>query len=53
MRRVILACLVAVAPILTILAATGCEPEVKSVQKTERVEQTEPKMTSPGQEQLE
>lgn len=49
MRRVILALLVAVAPVLTILVASGCEQEVKSVQKTERVEQSEPKMTSPGE----
>jgi hypothetical protein len=49
----ILACFVAVAPILTILAVAGCEPEVKSVQKSERIEQSEPKMTSPGQEQIE
>jgi len=49
MRRAILACLVAVAPILTILAVAGCEPEVKSVQKHERIEQSEPKMSSPGE----
>jgi hypothetical protein len=53
MRRVILAWLVAVVPILTVLAATGCEPEVKSVQKTERVHESEPKMTSPGKEVVE
>jgi hypothetical protein len=53
MRRVILAWLVLTAPILTVLTTAGCEPEVKSVQKTERIEQSEPKMTSPGQEQIE
>jgi hypothetical protein len=49
MGRVILAWLVAFAPVVTILAAAGCEPEVKSVQKSERIEQSEPQMTSPGE----
>jgi hypothetical protein len=53
MRRVIMACFIVVAPVLTILAASGCEQEVKSVQKSERVEQSEPKMTSPGKEVVE
>jgi len=53
MRRMILAWFVAAVPILTILAVAGCEPEVKSVQKTERVQESEPQMVSPGQEKLE
>ncbi|HSW44446.1 MAG TPA: hypothetical protein VLM89_02635 [Phycisphaerae bacterium] len=52
MRRVILAWLLLAAPVVAILAA-GCEQEVKSVQKTERIEQTEPRMVSPGTEVVE
>jgi hypothetical protein len=52
MRRVILSWLILAAPVISILAA-GCEQEVKSVQQTERVQETEPQMVSPGTEVIE
>ncbi len=53
MRRVILAWLVLLAPACTILATAGCEQETKSVQRHERVDETEPQMTSPGKDVVE
>jgi hypothetical protein len=53
MRRVIFAWLVLLAPACGFLATTGCEQETKSVQRTETVHESEPKMTSPGKEVLE
>jgi hypothetical protein len=53
MRRMILACLVLMAPACVFLTTTGCEQETKSVQRTETVHESEPKMTSPGKEVLE
>ena len=37
----------------TVVATTGCESEVKTVNKTERVTESEPEMVSPGKEVLE
>ena len=48
MFRGILALLIFVVPLLTMLAASGCEQEIKSVHKTERIEESQPQMTSPG-----
>jgi len=53
MRRVLFALLILVAPVLTLMATTGCEPEIKTVRSTERIEETEPQMTSPGEPILE
>ncbi len=53
MRRAILAWLMFVSPLCGLLATAGCGPEIKSVQQSERIEQTEPQMTSPGQEVVE
>lgn len=49
MTRVLVSLLFVSAPLLLLLASTGCEPETKSVQKTERVEESEPQMVSPGE----
>jgi hypothetical protein len=53
MRRMILAWLVLLAPACVFLATTGCEQEVKSVQRTETIHESEPQMTSPGTEVVE
>jgi len=53
MLRGILSLFILLAPGLTLLATAGCEPEIKSVQKTERVEESEPQPTSPGETVLE
>ncbi len=51
MRRTLLALLILAAPWLALLAA-GCEQKITTIQKEERIEQSEPKMVSPGEEQL-
>lgn len=54
MHRKLLALLIAAAPVAMILSlTTGCEDKVKTYKKTERVEESEPQMTSPGEEVLE
>lgn len=53
MRRFMIALAVAAAPALTLALSAGChENEVKTHQTSERIEQTEPKMVSPGTEVL-
>ena len=53
MRRFMIALALAAAPALTLAMATGChENKVKTYQSSERIEQTEPKMVSPGTEVL-
>lgn len=53
MRRIMLSLFIFAAPMLSLLVTTGCEPEIKSVQKTERVEESEPQPVSPGETVLE
>lgn len=53
MRRGILSLLILLAPVIGLLTTAGCEPEIKSVQKTERVEESEPQPVSPGETLLE
>ena len=52
MLRGILSLLILLAPVATLLATAGCEPEIKTMQKTERIEQSEPEPVSPGTEML-
>ncbi|NLX12982.1 MAG: hypothetical protein GXY44_04905 [Phycisphaerales bacterium] len=51
MRRTFFALLLLVAPWLALLVA-GCEQKITTIQKEERIEQSEPRMVSPGEEQL-
>lgn len=53
MRRGILSLLILVAPVIALLATTGCEDEIKTVQKTERIEESEPQPVQQGTEVLE
>lgn len=53
MRRVMLSLFILLAPVVGLFAITGCEPEIKSVQKTERIEESEPEPVSPGETLLE
>ena len=53
MRRGILSLLILLAPVVGLLATAGCEPEIKSVQKTERIEESTPEPVSPGETVLE
>lgn len=48
MRRMLLALCIAAAP-LVLFSSAGCEQKVKTYSKTERVEQSEPQMVSPGE----
>jgi len=49
MFRGLLSLLIAAAPIVVLLPAAGCEQEVKTVKREERVEESEPQMVSPGE----
>jgi hypothetical protein len=53
MRRALLSLVILVAPVLSVLATTGCEPEIKTVHSETTIQETEPQMTSPGDEVLE
>ena len=53
MRRGMLSLLILLAPVMGTLMTAGCEPEIKSVQKTERVQESEPQPVSPGETVLE
>ncbi len=53
MYRKCLAVLALLMPTLGILAATGCAEKTVVVQETEQRHESEPKMTSPGQEVVE
>ncbi len=53
MTRKLIAILVLVAPALVLPLASGCAQKITTVQKTERIEQSEPQMVSPGEEVLE
>ncbi len=53
MRRGLLSLLILVAPAVMLSATTGCEQKITSVQQSEQIQETEPQMTSPGQEVLE
>lgn len=53
MRRSVFAWLVLLAPACVFPATTGCAKEVKSVQRTETIHESEPRMTSPGTEVIE
>jgi hypothetical protein len=53
MRRFMIALAVVAAPALTLTLSVGChENEVKTHQTSERIEQTEPRLPSPGTEVL-
>jgi len=52
MRRAFLSLIVLVAPAVALLTA-GCEPEVRTVHRSERIEESEPRTVSPGQEVVE
>lgn len=53
MLRQLAALLIAAAPVVMILSLSGCQDEVKTVRQTERVEESEQRMVSPGEEVLE
>lgn len=53
MIRKLLAIMLLLAPAVALPLASGCAKKVTTVQKTERIEESEPKMVSPGQEVLE
>ncbi len=53
MTRLLMAGAMLVLPAMTLLTAAGCDPEVRTVHKTERVEESEPQMVSPGEPVLE
>ncbi len=53
MRRAFLSFIVLAAPAFVLLTAAGCDPEVRTVERTERVEESEPQTVSPGQEVVE
>lgn len=53
MRRFMMTLALVVAPALSPVTLSGChENEVKTYQSSERIEQTEPRMVSPGNEVL-
>ena len=53
MARIFLSTWILLAPAAFLLATTGCGSEVKTVQRTERVEESQPEMVSPGDEIVE
>lgn len=53
MYRALLVLVMAAAPAIVLLGATGCEPEVKTVHQKQTVQESEPQMVSPGQEVVE
>ena len=53
MLRACVSVLTVLAPVLLLLAATGCEPKTVTVQQTEERHETTPKMVSPGEEVVE
>ncbi len=52
MKRILLALLLTLGPCAVLLTA-GCEKEVRTVDQKQSVQQSEPRMVSPGQEVLE
>ena len=53
MKRIALLLWLVFGPSVLMLGTTGCEKEVRTVDRKTTVQQSEPKMKSPGQEQLE
>jgi hypothetical protein len=53
MKRFVLMMCLLFGPSVLLLAATGCEQEVRTVDQRQEVHQSEPRMVSPGKEVLE
>jgi hypothetical protein len=53
MKRIALIAWLILGPAALLLTATGCEKEVRTVDQKQTVQQSEPRMVSPGTEQLE
>ena len=53
MRRALITLIALLLPVSAVLLSTGCARKVTTVQKSERIEESEPHMTSPGTEVLE
>lgn len=53
MKRLLFACWIALAPAALLLTATGCEQEVRTVERKQTVHESEPQMVSPGTEKVE
>jgi hypothetical protein len=50
MRKLLLTIAVVAAPWMLVLAATGCEEKVVTVSESEQRHESEPEMSSPGEE---